>query len=260
MRLFPDRPEYQRIARYNFAHAAFELGGYQECIDEMEALIPEYFEALGITPADIFMKNADKIWPRLDKERDNTNDLKHLADCMDLCAKALNRDGRDSGMLRIQAMKFYEMAHAFDSQFRAGQELVDEFIGRRDYIGARDIFETVLLPYISQVKLAARVIPIRSQYAVVLAYCGDFPAADAEMARLAPYEAGLTDEGRTELRIQRRLIDRLRRIPPPPQWQMPALQRRPTPQPTRRSGPKIGVNEPCPCGSGKKYKKCHGKS
>ena len=25
-----------------------------------------------------------------------------------------------------------------------------------------------------------------------------------------------------------------------------------------RSEPKIGRNEPCPCGSGKKYKHCHG--
>jgi len=25
------------------------------------------------------------------------------------------------------------------------------------------------------------------------------------------------------------------------------------------AGPKIGRNDPCPCGSGKKYKKCHGK-
>lgn len=29
--------------------------------------------------------------------------------------------------------------------------------------------------------------------------------------------------------------------------------------PTIRTGPKIGRNEPCPCGSGKKYKKCCGK-
>jgi preprotein translocase subunit SecA len=29
-------------------------------------------------------------------------------------------------------------------------------------------------------------------------------------------------------------------------------------QPMVRSGPKIGRNEPCPCGSGKKYKHCHG--
>ncbi|MCX8072875.1 MAG: SEC-C metal-binding domain-containing protein [Candidatus Binatia bacterium] len=35
--------------------------------------------------------------------------------------------------------------------------------------------------------------------------------------------------------------------------------------PTRRAaaavsaaGPKVGRNDPCPCGSGKKYKKCHG--
>ncbi len=30
-------------------------------------------------------------------------------------------------------------------------------------------------------------------------------------------------------------------------------------QPTRRAGEKIGRNDPCPCGSGKKYKQCHGK-
>ena len=29
-------------------------------------------------------------------------------------------------------------------------------------------------------------------------------------------------------------------------------------QPIRRSERKIGRNEPCPCGSGKKYKQCHG--
>ena len=29
--------------------------------------------------------------------------------------------------------------------------------------------------------------------------------------------------------------------------------------PIRNAGPKIGPNDPCPCGSGKKYKKCCGK-
>ena len=28
--------------------------------------------------------------------------------------------------------------------------------------------------------------------------------------------------------------------------------------PVRRAGPKVGRNDPCPCGSGKKYKKCCG--
>jgi preprotein translocase subunit SecA len=30
------------------------------------------------------------------------------------------------------------------------------------------------------------------------------------------------------------------------------------PHPVRRAEPKTGRNDPCPCGSGKKYKKCHG--
>jgi preprotein translocase subunit SecA len=30
------------------------------------------------------------------------------------------------------------------------------------------------------------------------------------------------------------------------------------PRPSQRTGDKVGRNEPCPCGSGKKYKRCHG--
>ena len=30
-------------------------------------------------------------------------------------------------------------------------------------------------------------------------------------------------------------------------------------EPIRRTEPKVGRNDPCPCGSGKKYKNCHGK-
>lgn len=258
-RILPDSPAHRRIARYNFAHALFELGQYKGCIDAVGPLTKEYFDALSITPADIFMKNPDKIFPLLPKNRDNTDDLKHLADCMDISAKALNRDGQDAGMLRIQAMKFYAMAHAFDSHFRTGQDLVDEFVARRDYIGARNIFEQNLLPSINQLKLSARVIPIRSQYAVILAYCGDFPEADAEMARLAPYEAGLNEQGQTELQMQRRLIDRLRVSPPAPQWDPRMLPQRSAPQPTQRRGRKIGANEPCPCGSRNKYKRCCGR-
>jgi len=34
---------------------------------------------------------------------------------------------------------------------------------------------------------------------------------------------------------------------------------RPGPAPVIRGGDKVGRNQPCPCGSGKKYKQCHGK-
>ena len=33
----------------------------------------------------------------------------------------------------------------------------------------------------------------------------------------------------------------------------------PKAQPFKRFGDKIGRNDPCPCGSGRKYKQCHGK-
>ncbi|MEI8302689.1 MAG: preprotein translocase subunit SecA [Burkholderiales bacterium] len=41
--------------------------------------------------------------------------------------------------------------------------------------------------------------------------------------------------------------------------QAPAADERDVPQPMRRFGAKIGRNDPCPCGSGRKYKACHGR-
>jgi preprotein translocase subunit SecA len=41
--------------------------------------------------------------------------------------------------------------------------------------------------------------------------------------------------------------------------QQPGAESQPAaPAPIRNSGPKVGRNDPCPCGSGKKYKKCCG--
>ena len=38
------------------------------------------------------------------------------------------------------------------------------------------------------------------------------------------------------------------------------LDKRISHAPIRRDGPKVGRNDFCPCGSGKKYKSCHGSS
>ena len=40
----------------------------------------------------------------------------------------------------------------------------------------------------------------------------------------------------------------------------PAGEAMQTAAPVRRATPKVGRNDPCPCGSGKKYKYCHGRS
>ncbi len=44
---------------------------------------------------------------------------------------------------------------------------------------------------------------------------------------------------------------------PQEQAMQAALARKP--EPVRRDMPKVGRNDPCPCGSGKKYKQCHGR-
>ncbi|MEO8876907.1 MAG: SEC-C metal-binding domain-containing protein, partial [Polyangiaceae bacterium] len=46
--------------------------------------------------------------------------------------------------------------------------------------------------------------------------------------------------------------------PPPAGSRRPPPQQARVVQPPARTGPKIGRNDPCPCGSGQKFKKCHG--
>ena len=45
----------------------------------------------------------------------------------------------------------------------------------------------------------------------------------------------------------------------PEQTQVPERERR-KPETVRRDAPKVGRNDPCPCGSGKKYKHCCGRN
>ena len=42
-------------------------------------------------------------------------------------------------------------------------------------------------------------------------------------------------------------------------WELTA-QDRLTVRTVQREGAKVGRNDPCPCGSGKKFKQCHGKA
>jgi hypothetical protein len=56
-----------------------------------------------------------------------------------------------------------------------------------------------------------------------------------------------------QLEVRIRLVKKLNAIDDARQSMEKAFQ-----QPFSRNGPKVGRNEPCPCGSGKKYKKCCG--
>lgn len=262
----PESDQHHRIFRYNRAVAMFKLGAYDATLQETVELGQEYYDLLDLSPDEVFARNVQAILPLLPKDRDNTDDLKHLADTLDLHAQALQKSGRSSPLARIHAMKFYELARAPQSVIRVGQDLVDDYCVHNDFVGARDVIEKTLLPTIQALNLVSWVVPVRSQYAVVLAYSGQFDAADNEMRRLAPYEAGLSLAGKGELQDQRRLIASIRRSGPPQQRKVivpPSLQHvldarvGQVAQPQRRT--KIGRNELCPCQSGRKYKHCHGR-
>ncbi len=47
-------------------------------------------------------------------------------------------------------------------------------------------------------------------------------------------------------------------VPPAEPAGLPGSAGRSSTEPVRRDHPKVGRNDPCPCGSGKKFKKCHG--
>jgi hypothetical protein len=288
--ILPDKPAHIRVFKYNAAHALFDLQMPDACVAITEELIKEYYEVLGLKPADVFMKNAAHIFSVM-KKGDHSDDLKRLADCLYLQAHALEALGRQERFERLHAMKFYLMARALDSYVKVGQELVDEFVGRNDYKGARDVLEGHLLPVVLDQKLVSHIVPVRSQYAVVLAFDGEHDAAAAEMAKLAPYESGLSVKGQRELQNQRRLIARLKLKPPAPQWELPGAAQiakglematrapyRSSPSSVNPLGAlgwpwvngtqsdegdsapsrKMGRNERCHCGSGKKFKHCHG--
>ncbi len=265
-RRIPRNTEHMRIFRYNRALALFKLGDASVAVSEASNLIREYYADLGIEPEDVLGRNAPELRPLLPRDRDLTDTLKHLADTLDLMAQATGRTGLRSAMARIHAMKFYELAHAFDSLVRVGLDLVDEFVSVNDFVGARQVLERNLFPIMQGVGLASRVLETRALYAVVLAYCGDHDAAANEVARLEPFEEAMGPEHRRAFGGQKRLIEGLRRFGGPRQRQVdiPAPiqalfdQRRGAPravEPRR----KVGRNERCPCGSERKFKLCHGR-
>lgn len=251
--LTPQDPEHQRILSYNIAHALFNLGQYAEAEDLARALVEEYFDVLDLTPFDIFGLSNRKIAEKLTPTPTLQDDLKHLADALDIVARTSNAQGRDSGLARVHAAKFYGLAHAMDSLVKVSQDIVDEFVGRSDYIGARQVIEENLLPVVVQYKMLDKIVQVRSQYAVVLAYCGEYQAAGAELARLDPYRPGLSAMQRAEIDRQREFVGQLHRLSV-----LSSMKRAAPVQPRRRE--KFGRNDPCPCGSGEKYKRCHGKT
>lgn len=79
---------------------------------------------------------------------------------------------------------------------------------------------------------------------------------------IATQDAGAVKEARPPQRTDHSKLKTSHDAPPaggaPSQGGMPQPQQAPRPQAPVRAEPKVGRNDPCPCGSGKKFKSCHG--
>jgi hypothetical protein len=250
--LAPSQPDHQRILQYNIAHALFRLSHCAEAEAIARELVEAYYDVLGLTPESVLGLSNAKIAEKLKPTPTLQDDLKHLADSLDLVARATNAQNRDAMFARVHAAKFYGLANAVDSLIRVTQDLVDEFVVRGDYVGARQVIENQLLPAVIGHKMLDRIVSVRSQYAVVLGYCGDFDSANAEFARLGAYGSGLTAHQRREVENQRGLVAQLRRVGVQPDKLIDG-------QAHISVRPKVRRNDACPCGSGMKHKKCHGR-
>ncbi|WP_395598887.1 ATP-binding protein [Pseudomonas sp. A1437] len=190
---------HRRIFDYTHALALWKLQRYNAAELLCKAVMDEYYEILGIEPNDVIGKNPDVLWKVIKRSDNVSEDIKHLADSLDLYAKILSAQGRRSGFTRIHAMKFYNMVNAYDSFVRLGQDAAEEFANAGDYVGAREILEQQVLRVVSEMGLIGRMVQVRGQYAEILALCKDYVGAASEVERLQYYIKGLEKNEAKEL-------------------------------------------------------------
>ncbi len=237
-------PRRNQVYYHNCAHALMQVRRYIEAENLIDKSIECCYEVLNVRAEQICFKNISDIRSELDATRVDSVDLKHIADSFEVKAVIKNQRGYDSGLFRIQSFKFFLMAGAYDSAVRIGENVVEEFLDRKDFEGARQFCENFVLPTLSETQLVERFISVRGLYAVVLAYCGKGESARHEIEQILPYCVGLEPAEASTVIRQRDLIEEI--ISKFKSNSLPATSQ------------KIGRNEACPCGSGKKYKKCHG--
>lgn len=243
--IIPDAPEYQRILRYNTAQALWQLRRVKaaECI--LRDLVQDYYQALGISSDQVLGRSVDSIKNAINRTGSYQADIKHLADTLEFHAKTIAHPKQKQIITRLQSMKFYEMVDAHDSLVRVGMDLVDDHLTVGDTFGAKDFMEKFVMPAAERLDFALARVFVHSQYAVVLARCGEHREAEVALGRLRPYYGGTTEEERRGLMLNERLVREASLQKSHFHWAPPKTS--------------VGRNDSCPCGSGIKFKKCHGR-
>lgn len=251
-----DDPELSRIVRYNYASAFYQCDKYRDALTLSEALYAEYYDVLDLDVAQVIGANREGLIRLLDgRHDDNQDNIKHLADSLNLAAMCKRAVGEHPRMTAIHAAKFYQLSGAHRSEMKAAQDVADDFISCGDVLGARQVMENYVLPVLRYFGFEASTMDAHGQYAIILAYSGEYASARAEMAPLQAYVTDLPPEYQASFSRQCSMIDEIEAgvimLPQnsnnvPPHNISQSLRRK----------VKVGRNALCPCGSGKKYKKC----
>lgn len=206
--------DLNRVIHYNLATTLYFLRQYTESADIVQKLIIEYYDVLGLEFDDVVFKNPPEIMEKLKGGDDDVDNLKHLADCLNLSAMLCVAQGLPYNLARWHALKFYDMANAITSLIKTGQDIVDDFLGiLHDPVSARDFIETTLLPLISKYKLLSYLAPVKGQYAVVLAQCGETELAIREIESVKAFKDALHPEIQADLTNQEEIVRGMLRKP-----------------------------------------------
>lgn len=242
-----------RVLRYTYALAQFELGRYHRASELAKNLTEEYGTALGISVAKHLRgTNLPEIRDALGRHWCDTDEIKRFADSLDLRARSLQKLSEPSTNLFLYAHKLYVLANAPTSAVKAGMDFVFSLVESSAVQEARTFMENTLIPLVEAHRLLEQVIPVQSEYAVILAYCGQGAKAKSLLARLSKVSMDQPDT-RNEFEHRVELVDKIER-----ERIRPRAMLGPGGNPLVAERGPLGRNSLCQCGSGLKFKKCCG--
>jgi hypothetical protein len=246
-----------RMLRYNYAIGLYRAKALPKARRIVDQLIAEYFALFGLTEQDVLGKSNPAIEAMVRRPFDR-EDFKRLGDALNLWSTIVVDMKQQPLLRRIFALKFYALGQAARSVVSTGGELVDDFTDLMgDAVGALQVMEEHILPVMREAQLTDRIVPVRSHYAIILAWNGRTAEARKEMAALRAYAASpeqaamLAERSAAIEDIAAGRARLVRKIPP-----SDALPRILGVKPS--VAVRVGRNAPCPCGSGDKFKRCCG--
>lgn len=247
----------RRVVTYNYARGLLSCRRPELALEIAKGLVDEYYSLLGIGMGDVLLKRLSETAAKIKDLDENYEEVKRLADCLDLQGSAAHGAGMVLPFAKLHAHKFYIITSSFSSAVRVGMDYVDELLGTiGDALCARSFIEQFLLTIVHEQKMLGELVPVSCLYAVVLAHCGEFELATQTLREMGPYTVEGTAQAH-EYATQTALIERIRKGEVRLSKRRVSLQA-PARQERAHQG-KVGRNVKCPCESGLKYKKCCGR-